>query len=116
MGAPTRYERRLVRGSTLDYRVASWFERELVNDQAVALLTGLYTPYNPRVKDLLSQCENPGMCVHSITIETFLPDQKNLNKRDRPSEPRHPRTPSNQPRRGMPSTDKGQFPGLSQPL
>ena len=63
----------LVRGSALDYRVASWFEGKLVNDQVVALAPGLYTPYNPNVEDLLSYYEGAGVYGDSIIKRTYLP-------------------------------------------
>lgn len=50
----------IVHGASLDYRVASWFEGKLVNDQVVALIPGVYTPYNPNVKDLLAYYELGG--------------------------------------------------------
>lgn len=40
--------------------MASWFEGKLVNDQVVALIPGVYTPYNPHVKDLLAYYEGGG--------------------------------------------------------
>ncbi|GAB5080383.1 hypothetical protein ARTHROSP310_35300 [Arthrobacter sp. AD-310] len=50
----------IVHGSSIDYRVANWFEGKLVNDQVVALIPGVYTPYNPNVPDLLSYYEDGG--------------------------------------------------------
>lgn len=44
----------IVHGANLDYRVANWFKGKLVEDQVVALIPGVYTPYNPNVKDLLA--------------------------------------------------------------
>lgn len=59
--------------STLDYRVASWFEGQLVDGQVVALAPGVYTPYNPAVPDLLSYLTGPndGDCV---VREQFFPN------------------------------------------
>lgn len=38
--------------STIDDRVASWFEGKLVDGQVVALAPGVYTPFNPAVPEL----------------------------------------------------------------
>lgn len=63
----------IVHGSRLDYRVASWFEGKLVNDQVVALIPGVYTPYNPNVKDLLAYYEIGGD-GDSIMRQKYMPE------------------------------------------
>lgn len=50
----------IVHGSSIDHRVASWLGGKLVDDQVVALIPGVYTPYNPNVPDLLSYYEVGG--------------------------------------------------------
>ncbi len=50
----------IVNVSSIDYRVANWFEGKLVDGQVVALIPGVYTPYNPHVPDLLSYYEDGG--------------------------------------------------------
>ncbi|MFF2244271.1 PASTA domain-containing protein [Arthrobacter sp. NPDC058130] len=63
----------IVHGSKLDYRVASWFEGKLVDDQVVALIPGVYTPYNPHVKDLLAYYELGGD-GDSIMRKQYMPE------------------------------------------
>lgn len=63
----------IVHGSTLDYRVANWFKGKLVNDQVVALIPGVYTPYNPNVKDLLAYYEIGGD-GDSIMRQQYMPE------------------------------------------
>ncbi|MBT2555620.1 PASTA domain-containing protein [Arthrobacter sp. ISL-5] len=63
----------IVHGSSLDYRVASWFEGKLVDDQVVALIPGVYTPYNPKVTDLLAYYEDGGD-GDSIMRKQYMPE------------------------------------------
>jgi hypothetical protein len=63
----------IVHGATLDYRVANWFKGKLVGDQVVALIPGVYTPYNPNVKNLLAYYENGGD-GDSVMRKQYMPD------------------------------------------
>jgi ABC-type Fe3+-hydroxamate transport system substrate-binding protein len=51
--------------STIDKRVASWFEGKLVDGQVVALAPGVYTPFNPVIPELTDYLDGPneGDCV-----------------------------------------------------
>jgi hypothetical protein len=46
--------------SSIDNRVASWFEGKLIDGQVVALAPGVYAPYNPAVPDLGAYLEEGG--------------------------------------------------------
>jgi hypothetical protein len=50
---------------TIDERVASWFEGQLVDGQVVAVAPGVYTPVNPVVPDLGDYLDvpNDGDCA-----------------------------------------------------
>lgn len=63
----------IVHAASLDYRVANWFKGKLVDDQVVALIPGVYTPYNPNVKDLLAYYETGGD-GDSMMRKTYMPD------------------------------------------
>lgn len=64
----------IVRGSTLDYRVANWFQGKLVDDKVVALIPGIYTPYNPNVKNLLAYYEGGGAYGDSVMKKQYMPE------------------------------------------
>jgi hypothetical protein len=64
----------LVNVQSLDYRVANWFEGKLVDGQVVALLPGVYAPYNPQVEDLSAYYESGGAYGDSIMKEAYLPN------------------------------------------
>jgi hypothetical protein len=50
---------KIVKGSTIDYRVRNWYQGKLTDDQVVALAPGVYTPYNPNVPDLNEYLSGP---------------------------------------------------------
>lgn len=64
----------IVHGASLDYRIKSAFEGKLVDDQVVALAPGLYTPYNPRVTDLLSYYVHTGVYGDSALKNAYMPE------------------------------------------
>lgn len=64
----------LVNVSSLDYRIANWFEGKLVDGQVVALAPGLYAPYNPNVPDLETYYESGGVAGDSAIKNAVLPN------------------------------------------
>jgi len=50
---------KLVPISSVDERVASWYEDDAPTGQLVALAPGVYTPYNPNITDLVSYLDGP---------------------------------------------------------
>jgi hypothetical protein len=64
----------IVHGASLDYRIKFAFEGKLVDDQVVALAPGLYTPYNPRVTDLLTYYVHTGVYGDSALKNAYMPD------------------------------------------
>lgn len=64
----------LVNVSSLDYRIANWFEGKLVDGQVVALAPGLYAPYNPNVPDLETYYESGGVAGDGAIKEAVLPN------------------------------------------
>gem|GEM_PF-2734120 len=64
----------IVHSASLDYRVKFAFEGKLVDDQVVALAPGLYTPYNPRVTDLLSYYVHTGVYGDSAIKNAYMPE------------------------------------------
>lgn len=64
----------LVNVSSLDYRIANWFDGKLVDGQVVALAPGLYAPYNPNVSDLGTYYESGGVAGDSAIKKAVLPN------------------------------------------
>lgn len=62
----------IVHVDSIDSRVASWFQEQLVDGQVVALAPGVYTPFNPVIKDLADYLSGPvdGDC---LIREKFFP-------------------------------------------
>jgi hypothetical protein len=59
--------------STIDYRVANWYSGKLNNGKVVALVPGVYAPYNPNVPDL-KQYYTAGSADGDTTMkDTYLP-------------------------------------------
>ncbi|WP_154814574.1 hypothetical protein [Actinophytocola xinjiangensis] len=58
---------------TIDRRLVSWFEGQLIDGQVVALAPGVYTPFNPVVPDLVDYLVGPssGDCA---VREKFFPE------------------------------------------
>lgn len=55
----------IVNVSSIDRRVASWYQDKLVEDQVVALAPGVYAPFNPAINDLADYLGGPsdGDCL-----------------------------------------------------
>ena len=64
----------LVNASSVDYRVAAWFDGRLVDGQMVALAPGLYAPYDPNVPDLLAYYVSDGVAGDGAMKRTIFPD------------------------------------------
>lgn len=64
----------LVDSTTLDYRVAAAFERTGNTGQVVALVPGVYAPYNPNVPELDKYYEGGGVYGDSMMHKEYLPD------------------------------------------
>lgn len=62
----------VVHADSIDSRVASWFQGKLVDGQVVALAPGVYTPFNPVIKNLADYLSGPveGDC---LVREKFFP-------------------------------------------
>ena len=60
--------------SSLDYRIANWFDGKLIDGQVVALAPGLYAPYNPNVSDLGTYYESGGVAGDSAIKKAVLPN------------------------------------------
>ncbi|WP_217432829.1 hypothetical protein, partial [Pseudarthrobacter oxydans] len=64
----------IVNVASLDWRVRSSLEGKLVNGQVVALAPGLYTPFNPNVRDLKSYYESGSVTGDSAMKNAVLPN------------------------------------------
>ncbi|MBD8045390.1 hypothetical protein H9638_16400 [Arthrobacter sp. Sa2BUA2] len=64
----------LVNAASVDYRVAAWFERRLVDGRLVALAPGLYAPYDPNIPDLQTYYVSTSVAGDGAMKRTVFPD------------------------------------------
>ncbi|MCC3289924.1 hypothetical protein [Arthrobacter sp. zg-Y1110] len=64
----------IVNATSVDYRVAAWFDSKLVDGQVVALAPGLYAPYDPNVSDLSAYYVPGGVAGDRAMKATVFPN------------------------------------------